>query len=231
MSRETRETCPAKNALPWFEDDSDETLLEHVRAGETALYGVLAQRYNQRLRRAAHRVLPNRADVDDVLQETHLRAFRSINQFEGRSSFGTWLTRIAIHAALSRLRLPAHKREFKTSCPDYDPLEAAVSTQRNPEQQMQDKETITALESAVQALPEPYRTTCYLRWFREVSTTELAGLLKISESCLKTRIHRAKALICKLLQERLRIARSGLVPVQTPLQDFRWSEDQPNGRR
>lgn len=204
-------TSMTNSRISWSGEDSDETVLNHIRAGDTMLYEVLVHRYHRRLRRAARRVLDNDADVDDVLQETHLHAFCAINQFESRSSVGTWLTRIAVHSALTRLRLQARNRELTPSCLEHDPLENVVSIERNPEQQLQDKERIEALRSAVQALPEPYRTTCYLRWFRELSTTELAGLLKISESCIKTRIYRAKRLLYGLLHERWKTVCSGLV--------------------
>jgi len=194
----------ARGANPPFGrcgEASDEAVLEHVRAGNTALYEVLVRRHNPRLRRVARRVLSNEADVDDVLQEAHCNAFCSIKEFEGRSSFGTWLTRIAIHAALTRLRHRAHLRELSPNSPDYDPLETVVSVQRNPEQQLQDKETLETLEAAVRVLPEPYRTVFFLHWIRELSTTELAVLLEISESCAKTRLHRARLLLCRLLRE------------------------------
>jgi len=204
--------CGAKTPLGWCGEASDEAVLELVRAGNTALYEVLVRRHDPRLRRVARRVLSNEADVDDVIQEAHCSAFCSINQFAGRSSFSTWLTRIAIHAALSRLRYRAHLRELSPNS-DFDPLETVVSVQRNPEQQLQDKETRETLEVAVRALPEPFRAVCSLRWIRELSIAELAGLLEISEPCARTRLHRARRLLCRLLREQWKTVRSKVVSV------------------
>ena len=200
--------CAAEAPSLWGGEAPDEVVLERVRAGETALYEVLVRRYNPRLRRVARRVLSNEADVDEVIQDAHYNAFRSINQFAGRSSFSTWLTRIAIHAALSRLRHRAHLRESISSSSDYDPLETAVSVERDPEQQLQDRQTLETLEAAVRALPEPYRSVFFLRRVKELSTAEVAVLLEISEQCARTRLHRAKGLLGRRLRKQWKPGRS-----------------------
>ena len=184
----------------------DEAVLERVRAGETALYEVLVHRHNPGLRRAARHVLSDPADIEDVIQEVHYKALRYIGQFCGRASFGTWLTRIAIHASLSRLRHRAHWREVSPSpsCFErvHEPFESVVSTEPDPERQLLRKEIREALESAVRALPATYRSVFLLREVRELSTAEVAVMLEISEQCTKTRLHRAKALLCSRLREK-----------------------------
>jgi RNA polymerase sigma-70 factor (ECF subfamily) len=206
MSPLRTETVASESPSSLCREVSDEIVLEHVRAGNTALYEVLVLRYNPCLRRMARRVLSNEADVDDVIQEAHFNAFRAIKQFEGKSSFRTWLTRITLHAALSRLRRPERRRELSTKCAEYDPLETVVSVQRDPEQQLQDKETMETLEAAVRCLPEPYRTAFFLHWVRDLSTAELAVSLEITESCAKTRLHRARRLLYGLLRNGWRSA-------------------------
>ena len=179
----------------WGAETPDDAVLERVRAGETALYEVLVHRYNPRLRRVARRVFSNEADVEEVIQEAHYNAFRSLRQFAGRSSFATWLTRIAIHAALSRLRHRAYLHELSPISSGGEPIETVVSPQRDPEQQLQDKETREALEAAVRALPKSYRAVLLLRKLEELRTTEVAVLLEISEGCARTRLRRALALL------------------------------------
>lgn len=208
----------AEAASRWGGEAPDEVVLERVRAGETALYEVLMRRHNPQLRRVARRVLSNEADVDEVIQEAHYRAFRSIGQFAGRSSFSTWLTRIAIHAAMSRLRNRTHLHELKTRSYDYDPLETVVSVERDPERQLQAKQTLETLEAAVRALPEPYRTVFSLRVVQELSTAEVAVLLEISEPCAKTRLHRARWLLGSRLRKQWKPVRSNgpSVPASMP---------------
>jgi len=183
----------------WGEETPDDAILERVRAGETALYEVLVHRHNPRLRCIVRRVLYNDADVEEIVQETHYNALRFIWQFSGRSGFASWLARIATHAALSRLRRRAYSHESSPILSTGERLESIASAQRNPEQQLQDKEMRDALEAAVQALPKPYRTVLLLRKVKELSTTEVAVLLEISEGCAKTRLHRAQALLRRRL--------------------------------
>src|SRR5580765_192795 len=81
---------------------TDEEVIARVLAGEHALYEVLMRRYNTRLYRAARAILGNDRDVEDVMQDAYVQAFQHLTQFEGRSQFSTWLTRIAVHEALAR---------------------------------------------------------------------------------------------------------------------------------
>ena len=192
----------------WGAETPDDAVLERVRAGETALYEVLVHRHNPRLRRVARRVLSNEADVEEVIQEAHYNAFRFLRQFSGRSSFGTWLTRIAIHAALGRLRNRTYCNDMRHISSVDEPLETVASVQRNPEQQLQAKETLETVAAAVRALPATYRAVFLLCKFQELSTAEVAARLELSETCVKTRLHRAKGLLSSRLRERWKPARS-----------------------
>ena len=82
----------------------DEEVLERVRAGEHELYEILMRRYNQRVYRVARSILRNDAEAEDVMQEAYVRAFEHLDQFAGEAMFSTWLTKIAVHEALRRLR-------------------------------------------------------------------------------------------------------------------------------
>src|SRR4051812_43391995 len=90
--------------LPAWADVQDEEIVERIRAGETGLYEILMRRYNQRLYRVAVSILRNDAEAEDVMQEAYVRAYTHLNQFAGAAKFSTWLTKIAVHEALSRLR-------------------------------------------------------------------------------------------------------------------------------
>jgi RNA polymerase sigma-70 factor (ECF subfamily) len=200
MNQVETEVRAAGASWRWGTETPDHAVLERLRAGETAPYEVLVHRYNPRLRRVVRRILSNEADVEEVMQETHYHAFRFIRQFAGRSSFVTWLTRIAIHAALSRVRRRAYLHELCPISSTGEPLETVVSAEPDPEQQLRDKQTRERLEAAVRALPESYRAVLLLRRFEELSTTEAAALLEISEGCAKTRLRRAQALLRSRLQ-------------------------------
>ena len=86
-----------------------------MRAGDTALYEVLMRRYNQRLYRVIRSVIVNDIEAEDVLQEAWVRAYEHLDQFEGRASFSTWVTRIAFYEALARTRKPGAGCRSRTS--------------------------------------------------------------------------------------------------------------------
>ena len=94
----------------------DETVIGRVKQGEIALFEIVMRRYNQRLYRIIRPILGSDTDVEDVLQEAYLKAYGHLGQFEGRSSFATWLTKIAVYEAMARAR---KGRRFQ-------PLEVAV---------------------------------------------------------------------------------------------------------
>jgi RNA polymerase sigma-70 factor (ECF subfamily) len=83
---------------------TDEEVVERVRAGETALFEVLMRRHNQRLYRVTRSILCDDGEVEDVMQDAYVRSYIHLDQFDGRAKFSTWLTKIAIHEALARLR-------------------------------------------------------------------------------------------------------------------------------
>src|SRR4030088_436720 len=81
---------------------SDELVVQRVLAGDTAMFEILMRRYNQRLYRVARSVLKDDDEAEDVMQDAYFRAYEHLRQFEGRATFSTWLTRIALHEALAR---------------------------------------------------------------------------------------------------------------------------------
>jgi Sigma-70 region 2 len=87
-----------------LDDLDDDELVERIRTGETALYHTLMRRHHQRLYRIARVILRNPEEAEDVVQEAYVRAYRHLSQFAGTAKFSTWLTKIAVHEALARLR-------------------------------------------------------------------------------------------------------------------------------
>ena len=183
---------------------SDAEVVDRVRAGETALYELLMRRYNQRLFRMIRSVLTSDTEAEDVLQETWVRAFEHLGQFEGRASFATWATRIAYHEALARAR--AGKRWIPVENPEGDVMPEVnrrQSSAETPEAQAIRGQLGRLLQSAVDALPETYRTVFVLREVEQLSTTETADSLGLSEEAVKTRLHRTRALLRRELQEQI----------------------------
>jgi len=128
----------------------DEELVSRVLAGDTVLFEIIMRRYNQLLYRIARSILRNDAEAEDVMQDAYVRAYEHLRQFAGRSEFRTWLTRIAIHEALARVR-----RGKRFEIPGArDPMEQFASSQRSPERQVADAELRSLLEQSILELPD-----------------------------------------------------------------------------
>ena len=167
----------------------DEEVVSRVLAGEHALFEVLMRRYNQRIYRVTRAIVRDEAEAEDVTQDAYVRAFEHLDQFAGRARFSTWLTRIAVHEASTRLRRRGRQTDIEESMPTL------VSATAGPEQRAGDRELGQAIEDAVDALPEVYRSVFVLRDVEGLSTAETAACLDINAETVKTRLHRARALL------------------------------------
>jgi RNA polymerase sigma-70 factor (ECF subfamily) len=182
---------------------TDEEVVDRVRAGDAAMYEVLMRRYNQRLYRTARAILRDDAEAEDVMQDAYVRAYTHLDQFAGRSAFSTWLTRIAVHEALTRLR--SRNRHPQVDVTEYDG-EISMKTPSNsldPEQSASAGQLREFLEEAVLNLPDNYRTVIMLRDIEELSTAETAEALDLTEDNVKVRLHRGHGMIRDWLFERI----------------------------
>lgn len=181
-------------------------LIRRANAGEATAARQIIRTHNQRLYRLVRAVLRSNADAEDVLQEAYLRAFASLDTFNGGSSLSTWLSRIALNAALMRLR--AQKRQ-KRAAPPIAAMEAQIipfplsSTTADPERVMAQRQLLHLVEEATDALPETFRLVFVARVIEGLSVEETAGLLGLPAATVKTRLHRARKLIRTRLEEQI----------------------------
>ena len=182
---------------------TDEEVVDRVRAGDLALYEVIMRRYNQRLYRIARAILRSDAEAEDVMQDAYVRAYTHLEQFAGRSAFSTWLSRIAVHEALTRLR--SRNRHPQVDVTDYDGEISmkTPSSSLDPEKNASTGQLREFLEEAVLNLPENYRTVVMLRDIEELSTAETADALELTEENVKIRLHRGHGMIRNWLFERI----------------------------
>jgi RNA polymerase sigma-70 factor, ECF subfamily len=175
----------------------DEEVVERVRAGETALFEVIMRRYNQRLYRVTRSILGNDGEAEDVTQEAYVRAYLHLEQFDGRARFSTWLTKIAVHEALARRRKRQRLLEIDAAPGAMEVSMNLESKAPSPEQEVLTQTMKIVLETAVEKLPETYRSVFMLREVEGMSTAETAECLDLSEEAVKVRLHRARALMRK----------------------------------
>src|SRR5262245_36889598 len=172
------------------------------------LFEILVRRYNLRLYRVSRSILLDDAEAQDVMQEAYVRAFIHLDQFDGRAKFSTWLTRIAIHEALARLRYRSRMTDIDDHTETVESVQELMADRRGPEQEVLTRSLGVVLEAAINNLPEIYRSVFMLRSVEEMSTAETAECLSLSEEAVKVRLHRARALLRRELMTRAGAATS-----------------------
>jgi RNA polymerase sigma-70 factor, ECF subfamily len=191
------------------QDLSGLEVVRRVRDGKTALFEILMRRYNQRLYHIARTILRDDAEAEDVMQQAYVNAYVHLDQFAERASFSTWLIKIAVYEALARSRRRG-ATELRPVVESGEDIMTQVHTRApDPEHQAFATELRNLLESAIDGLPEHLRIVFTLRQIEGLSTAETAQGLEISEENVKTRLHRARALLRDDLFARTGAATSG----------------------
>jgi len=190
---------------------SDEAkLIDALRAGDGDAYAQLVRRYGGRLLAVTRRMLREEEDARDAVQEAFLSAFKAIDRFEGQARLSTWLHRIAVNAALMKLR--SRRRRPETPIEELLPGFIEDGHMADPPQPWREgadtllarRETREWVRSRIDELPESHRTVLLLRDIEELDTTEVAKLLDLSPGAVKTRLHRARQALRELLDRDLR---------------------------
>jgi RNA polymerase sigma-70 factor (ECF subfamily) len=178
-------------------DHQTDISVEALRSGDRGEFARLVDTYSGPLYRLALKMLANPPDAEDVLQNTFLKAFQHIGEFEGRSSLSTWLYRIASNEALMLLRKRRPEIMFTDTTPEdednsnYDPVQF-TDWCCLPEEEFLSSESHAALDRAVQHLPETLRIVFILRDIEGLSILETSQVLSLSETAVKTRLLRAR---------------------------------------
>ena len=170
---------------------SDEAAVEAVRAGNRDAFRVLVERYSRPVFRLGYRMTGNEQDAEDVVQEAFLRAFRQLNRYESRSSFSTWLYRIAANYSLDLIR--ARKSS--------DPVEEVVLTETSagPERLYESAQVREAVDTALATLTQQERTAFVMRHYEGLSIEQISGTLGINNNAAKHSVFRAVQKLRKAL--------------------------------
>jgi RNA polymerase sigma factor (sigma-70 family) len=183
---------------------SEASLVSAAKEGQPAAFGELCERHAKRVFHTALRVTRCQEDAEDAVQDSFLNAFVHLESFDGRSSFATWLTRIAINAALMKLRKNRGSREIpmNESIDAGDvltPFEPA-DTRPDPEERFAQQERQTVALGAVRRLRPVLRKVIEIREFQEASMKETAQKLGLSVAAAKGRLFHARAALRKSLR-------------------------------
>jgi RNA polymerase sigma-70 factor (ECF subfamily) len=189
-------------------DAEEAALLARLRAGDEDAFEALVRATSPRLLATLRRLLRSDDDAQDALQETFLAAYRALARFEGQARLSTWLHRIAVNAALMKLR--SRRRRPESSIEDLLPrfdaeggFAADPGVHRPADLQASESQRRDAVRRCIDRLPESYRTALLLRDVEELDTAETARALGIGVDAAKMRVHRARQALRVLLVQEL----------------------------
>ncbi len=186
----------------------ESVLVAQSREGDGDAYGELVRRYQNKIFRLAQHITQNQEDAEDVLQETFLKAYEHLDQFQGNSKFYTWIVRIAVNQALMKLRRRKNDKQVsldETIDTGEDTMVREIAAWgEDPEERLSREEMGEILDEAVRGLEPPYRSVFVLRDMEELSTEETAEALGLSVPAVKSRLLRARLQLREKLTRRFK---------------------------
>ncbi len=187
--------------------DTEADLVRRARAREETALRTIMQANTRRLYRLARGILRSDSEAEDVVQETYVRAFTHLDGFRGESGLSTWLSRIAINEALGRAR--ARKPNVELGARPEAALDAQIiqfplsSAASDPEKSMAQREIQLVVEHAIDELPDDFRMVFIARVMEGLSIEETSELLGVKPETVKTRLHRARALLRENVERKI----------------------------
>ena len=187
--------------------DLDQALIAKIKAGNIKAYDVLVAKYQGKLARLLSRFIRDNAEIEDVVQETFIKAYRALPSFRGDSAFYTWLYRIGINTAKNYL-VSANRRTPTTQEFDVEDAESyeqgdSLHDVNTPENILISKQVVLALNDAVESLPGELKTAIALRELDGLSYEEIAHHMDCPIGTVRSRIFRARGVIAEKLDPRL----------------------------
>ncbi len=177
---------------------SDAELVELVLAGQQDAFEVLVERYKDAVQNLAYRMLSNVTEAEDVTQEVFVRAYTQLATYKPAHKFSTWLLSIASHLAIDQLR---RRRFLALPLEDVPFLEWITDLGAGPEQSALEGEQQDEIQAYLQRLPGKYRAVILLRYWYDLSYEEIAMALNLTPALVKARLHRARELLARYIQE------------------------------
>jgi RNA polymerase sigma-70 factor, ECF subfamily len=197
-------------ASPTAIDADDAALVARLRAGDDAAYEHVVRTYSGRLLAVTRRILGTEEDARDSVQDAFLNAFKNLDRFEGNAKLSTWLHRIAVNAALMKLRTRKRKPEqsidamLPSFLDDGHHEERFASWDEPVDKALERAETREIVRKKIEELPDSYRTVLVLRDIEGLDTEEAAKMLGLSPNAAKIRLHRARQALRTLLSPHFR---------------------------
>jgi RNA polymerase sigma-70 factor (ECF subfamily) len=180
--------------MTFVEQGEDADLVRRTLSGDQRAFTILVERYTGAVYNQAYRMLYNAQDAEDAVQEIFLRAYRRLDTYDPQRRLVTWLLTIGSNYCIDRLR----RRRYQWMTLD-DVAFWLPATEAGPERHALEDERRAAVQQALQTLPDAYRAVTVLRYWHDLSYQEIAEVTGLTESAVKTRLHRARKMLGEAL--------------------------------
>lgn len=197
------------------ETERDHALIRRAQAGDEDAFGELVARHERRAWRVARNLVPSGEDASDLVQDAFLRVFRSIERFDFKHEFPTWLYRIVTNLAIDHLRKrrPAMSMAGDDEEPDIDVVDESAES---PSRRLERGETAVLVRECIDALAPHFQTVLVLRELEGLPCTEIAEIVGATHVTVRWRLHRGRKLFQDEWERRMRLAEAGVGPDGSP---------------
>lgn len=168
---------------------SDEEIARSVQAGDTEAFGILVERYEEKLLRYGKRFLAAKEDIEDIVQDAFINAYRNMKSFDTKMRFSPWMYRIAHNAFANELRRRSHS---PITLMDFDTLVSHSAHEDPPPSKLEQEEMKKMVEIGLEKLEPKYREVILLYYIEEMSYAEIGDILQVPTGTVGVRIKRAK---------------------------------------
>lgn len=184
----------------------EERLASLARLGDQRAFGELVDLYKDKIYHLAYRMLNNRHEAEDIVQETFLRVYLHLDRFDTAQKFSTWIYRIGTNLCIDRLRKrkPSYSLDAElTTSEGADGYAMIASDGHTPESELLLSETQETVRQAIQQLPDKYKPVVILRYMQDLSLQEIGDVLGLPVTTVKTRVHRGREFLRNKIKHEL----------------------------
>ncbi|MNH88638.1 ECF RNA polymerase sigma factor SigW [compost metagenome] len=186
-------------------DNYDTRLAKLARKGDQGAFAEIVDLYKDKLFHLAYRMLNNRHEAEDIVQETFLRVHKNWMRYDENQKFSTWIYRIATNLCIDRLRKRKPSYSLDAEMNDQEGMDGYTlipGDNRTPESEYLVSETRETIHSAIESLPAKYKSVMVLRYLQELSLQEISDVLGMPVTTVKTRVHRGREFLRKKLENK-----------------------------
>jgi RNA polymerase sigma-70 factor (ECF subfamily) len=173
------------------------------RSGDRRAFAELVELYKDKIYHLGYRMLNQKQEAEDVVQETFLRVYMNLERYDENQKFSTWIYRIATNLCIDRLRKKKPNYSIDAEMSDNEGTDwhaILPSDEAGPEEELILSETQHNIRNAIQSLPDKYRTVVVLRYLHDMSLQEISDVLEMPVTTVKTRVHRGREFLRKKLE-------------------------------